>query len=115
MKDMATQAGRSTVVSILPYQLKALRRRQQAARAVFGIAPPAPAPKAQASFPEATTMRAGIRHMASGRMTVLDEGLSTVSAMLTERAARGRGLLEHSGLEAIVVDGRKQVFAGFWS
>ena len=112
MRDMATQERRSSVVSMLPYRLKALKRRQQARRAVFGLS--APAPAAQLSPPDAATTWAGIRHIASGRMTVIHEGLSTVFAILTARAARGRGPLEHSGLEAVVVDGQKQVFAAFW-
>jgi hypothetical protein len=47
-------------------------------------------------------------------MTVVDGGLKVVFAMLIERATRGRGLVADAGLEAIVVDGQRQVFAGFW-
>jgi hypothetical protein len=59
-------------------------------------------------------MRAGIRHIASGRMTVIHAGPKTAMAMLAERAARRRGLLEDEQLEAVLVDGERQVFAAFW-
>jgi hypothetical protein len=35
--------------------------------------------------------------------------------MLAERAARRGGLLEDERLEAVVVDARREVFAGFWT
>jgi hypothetical protein len=116
MDDRMAQNDGSSVVDILPYRLRALRRRRQAARAVFGISASAaaPAPASAPAVHEADTVRAGIRHIASGRMTVVHGGLKVVFAMLIERAARGRGLLANAGLEAIVVDGRRQVFAGFW-
>jgi hypothetical protein len=115
MEDLVAQTDRSCVVSIIPYRLRALKRRQQAAVAArFAIAapPPAAAPRV---FPlEVGTMRAGIRHIASGRMTVIDTGLQTAMALLGARAARRRGLLEDERLEAIVVDRDRRIFAGFW-
>jgi hypothetical protein len=116
MDDRMDGSDRSSVVDILPYRLRALRRRRQAARAAFGLSASAalPAPAAPRAVHEADTVRAGIRHVASGRMTVVDGGLKVVFAMLIERATRGRGLVADAGLEAIVVDGQRQVFAGFW-
>jgi len=114
MEDRMDQNSGSSVVSILPYQLRALKRRRQAARALLGISAPPPAPGASSDVHEADAVRAGIRHIASGRMTVLHGGLTSVFAMLIERAARGGGLVANAGLEAIVVDGQRQVFAGFW-
>jgi hypothetical protein len=115
MNDMADQTDRSCVVAILPYRLKALRRRQRISlTAALGFASPPPFPMAQLIIEEPNGMRAGIRHIASGRMTVIHAGLKTVMAMLIKRAASRRGLLEDQRLEAIVVDGDRQVFAGFW-
>ena len=115
MQDVTNEIDRSSVVSILPYRLKALKRRQQAARTpVFAVPSSSPVPEARLSCHDAGMMRAGIRHIASGRMTVTHARLKTVMAMLTERAANPRGLLDDARLEAIVVDGQRQVFAGFW-
>jgi hypothetical protein len=118
MDDGMDRGDRSSVVDILPYRLRAIRRRRQAARAAFGLSAPAsaapPAPAAPRAFHEADSVRAGIRHIASGRMTVVHGGLKVVFAMLIARAARGRGLVADAGLEAIVLDGQRQVFAGFW-
>ena len=114
MNDVAALNDRSAVVNILPYQLRALRRRRQAALAVFGLTTPSPAPAADLRDPEQMSIRAGIRHIASGRMTVTHARLNTVMTMLTERTAHRLGLLEDPRLEAIVVDGQRQVFAGFW-
>ena len=114
MSDVADVKDNSCIVSILPYRLRALKRRQQAARAALFVVPSQPVPEARLSPNETGTMRAGIRHMASGRMTVTHARLRTVMTMLTERTANRRGLLEDARLEAIVVDGQRQVFAGFW-
>lgn len=114
MQDVAAEVDSSRIVSILPYRLKALKRRQQAARAALHIVPSPPVPEARLSSNETGTMRAGIRHIASGRMTLTHARLQTVMTMLTVRTANRRGLLEDPRLEAIVVDGQRQVFAGFW-
>jgi acetyl-CoA acetyltransferase len=115
MQDVAAEIDRSCIVSILPYRLKALKRRQQAARAaVFAVASPVSVPAARLSSQESGVMRTGIRHIASGRMTVTHARLNTVMSMLTEHTAGRRGLLEDPRLEAILVDGQREVFAGFW-
>jgi hypothetical protein len=116
---LAKQASASAVVNILPYRLKALERRKRMARAAaLAIMPapavPAPVPKARLFHVEPGPLRAGIRHSPSGRMTVIHAGLRTAMAMLAERAERGSGLVEDARLEAILVDGERQVFAGFW-
>ena len=59
-------------------------------------------------------MRGGIRHIASGRMTVIDAGPQAILSMLTARATDGRGVLQDERLEAIAVDRHRRVFAGFW-
>jgi hypothetical protein len=115
MEDLVAQTDRSCVVSILPYRLRALKRRRQAARAAaLSVLAAPPAPVAPVHYQDSGTMRGGIRHIASGSMTVVHSGPQALLAMLTERAAEGHGLLEDARLEAIVVDGRRQVFAGFW-
>ena len=114
MNDLADQTGTSCVVSILPYRLRALRRRQQAAAAQLARLAPPPASVPRVFYHEPATMQAGIRHIASGRMTVVHTEPKTVMAMLTARSAHGRGLLEDERLEAIVVDRQRKVFAGFW-
>jgi hypothetical protein len=76
-------------------------------------APPA-FPAASIIDPSADTVRAGIRHIASGRMTVIHAGPKAVIAMLRARAASDCGLLEDPRLEAILVDQDRRVFAAFW-
>ncbi len=80
----------------------------------LAVAAPTPVPMAPIIDPAPDTMRAGIRHMASGRMTVIHAGLKTVVAMLIERAASDCGLLEDPRLEAILVDQDRRVFAALW-
>jgi hypothetical protein len=109
MEDLADRTDRSCVVSILPYRLRALKRRHQAARAAALQQPVARHP-----FQEPGAMRGGIRHIASGRMTVVDAGPQAILSMLTARAQDGRGVLEDERLEAILLDRQKHVFAGFW-
>ena len=126
---MANLTESSDFDTILPYQLRALRLREfeafaaaraaeraTAARAAAGPVPVlGSAPATRVSGCEPDSIRAGIRHMATGRMTVTHVTLKTVMAMLKTRALSGRGLLEDPRLEAIVMDGERKVFAGFWS
>jgi hypothetical protein len=115
MEDLADRTDRSCVISILPYRLRALKRRHQAARAAaLSVLPAPPAFPARHPFQEQGTMRGGIRHIASGRMTVIDAGPQAILSMLTARATDGRGVLQDERLEAIAVDRQKRVFAGFW-
>jgi len=120
MADLAEQTNGARIVSMLPYRLRALKRRQKAARMaqLALLAPssgPSSDPAARLFCPETGPMRAGIRHIASGRMTVIHAEVKTALAMLATRSARRRGLLQDEGLEAVVVDGQRQVFAGFWA
>jgi hypothetical protein len=62
----------------------------------------------------AGAMRAGIRDTGSGTKTVIHVPLKRVMTMLAQRAARRRGLLADNRLEAIAIDSRRQIFAGFW-
>jgi hypothetical protein len=114
MEDFINRTGGARVVSILPYRLRALKRRRQAAPAKLVLAAPPPAPADRLSANEEDGVMAGIRHTASGRMTLTQARLTTVLAILTDRAAGRRGLLEDARLEAILVDGERDVFAGFW-
>jgi hypothetical protein len=115
MEDFAEATHGSCVVSILPYRLRALKRRRQAARAAaFALPSPPSAMPTGVLDPEVGVMRAGIRHTASGRMTVIHERLTTVLAILEARAAGRRGLLEDERLEAVLVDQHRAVFAGSW-
>ena len=118
MQDLAAEVDSSRIVSILPYRLKALKRRQQAARAALHIVPSPRVAEARLSSNgsghQAEAMRAGIRHIASGRMTLTHARLQTVMTMMTKRTANRRGLLEDPRLEAVLVDEQRQVFAGFW-
>ncbi len=117
--DVLNHSRTASVVSILPYRLKALKRRQRMARAAaLAVMPapqvPTPAPAARLCHAEPGPLRAGIRHTASGRMTVIHSGIETAIAMLAERAAGRRGLIEDERLEAVAIDGERAVFAGFW-
>jgi len=120
MQDLSNPDRGSSIVSILPYRLKAIERRKRMARAAALAVVPAPpvqspAPAARLCHVEPGPLRAGIRHTASGRMTVIHSGIDSARAMLAERAARRGGLLEDERLEAVVVDARREVFAGFWT
>jgi hypothetical protein len=101
MDEMPDRDDRASLVTMFPYELRALRQRQFASLA------------AEAARP--TTVRAGIRHIASGRMTLTHTRLKTAMAILRQRTASRRGLLEDQRLEAILVDGDRRVFAGFWA
>jgi len=113
MDVLADRTDSSCVVSILPYRLRALKQRQRAAAFAVGAATPAPA--ARRFYDEPSAIRAGIRHIASGRMTVIHAGLETAMGIIATRAAYRAGLLEDASLEAIVVDRNRQIFAGFWA
>jgi hypothetical protein len=111
--------GGSSIISILPYRLRALRRRERAAWAAESALAslplrPEPTSPARLRHGEPGPIRAGIRHIASGRMTVIQAGMKTAMAILAERTARRHGLLEDERLEAVVIDRMRQVFAGFW-
>jgi hypothetical protein len=115
MDSLADQTRGASVVNILPYRLKALKRRRQAVPAVSWARPAPPAAASPRVFAvESGPVRAGIRHTTSGRMTVIQAGLKTVLAMLGARTAARRGLLADERLEAILVDDDRRVFAGFW-
>jgi hypothetical protein len=79
----------------------------------FAFVPPA-CPMATILDRGSDSMRAGIRHIASGRKTVINAGPKTAMAMVVERAASRCGLLEDPRLEAILVDEDGRVFAAFW-
>jgi hypothetical protein len=110
MDDVADQTGGASVVSILPYRLKALkRRRHPPLAAAFARQAALAASSPRVFAPDPGPVRAGIRHTTSGRMTVIQAGLKTVLAILGARTAARRGLLADERLE----DDRR-VFAGFW-
>jgi hypothetical protein len=79
----------------------------------FAFVPPA-CPMATILDRGSDIMRAGIRHIASGRKTVINAGPKTAMAMVVERAASRCGLLEDPRLEAVLVDEDGRVFAAFW-
>ncbi len=85
------------------------------------LALPAPPGHVSATVPrrpfffarEPGPLKAGIRHIPSGTMTVTDTPLKQVLATLGERARYGM-MRDVSMLEAVVVDWRHRVCAGFW-
>jgi hypothetical protein len=96
--------------AILPHKLQALARRGRDTRAGPTATRVFTAPPTSARGP----IQAGIRDTGSGTMTVTGAPLKMVMTMLAERAARRRGLLADDRLEAIAIDARRQIFAGFW-
>ncbi len=89
--------------------------QHDSARAVaHALAAPPAFPMPPCLDPQSERIRPGIRHIASGRMTVIHAGLKTVRAMLIARAASGCGLMEDPRLEAILVDEHRRVVAALW-
>jgi hypothetical protein len=111
-----TEIGTNPAATPVGYEdMNLMETLNDTSRAIaLAVAAPPAFPTAPILDPASDTMRAGIRHIASGRMTVIHAGLKAVRAMLIERAASDCGLLEDPRLEAILVDQDRRVFAAFW-